>query len=130
MRLIPLPAFQDNSLWFLHDGRRALDPGDAQPVLEALQREGLELEAILVTRHHPDHDSGVDVLRNTTRAKVCGRALHSLEKLAALRGETRVCCTHEYTLSNPRLAQAVEPGNLQLINFTLQANPFLRTRAG
>ena len=30
--------------------------------------------------------------------------------LAALPGDTRVCCTHEYTLSNLRFARAVEPG--------------------
>jgi hydroxyacylglutathione hydrolase len=76
MRLIPLPAFQDNYLWFLHDGRRALvvDPGDAQPVLEALQRESVELEAILVTHHHPDHIGGLDQLRDATGAKVYGPA--------------------------------------------------------
>jgi hydroxyacylglutathione hydrolase len=56
MRLTPLAAFQDNYLWFLHDGRRALsaDPGDAQPVMASLQREGLELGAILV-KHHQGH---------------------------------------------------------------------------
>jgi hydroxyacylglutathione hydrolase len=76
MKLIPLPAFQDNCLWFLHDGHRALvvDPGDAQPVVAALQREGLQLEAILVTHHHPDHVGGVDVLRHATGAKVWGPA--------------------------------------------------------
>jgi hydroxyacylglutathione hydrolase len=43
MKLIPLPAFHDNYLWVLHDGHRALvvDPGDAQPVLQFLQRDGL-----------------------------------------------------------------------------------------
>jgi hypothetical protein len=53
MKLIPLPAFQDNDPWFLHDGHGALvvDPGDAQPVVASLQREGLKLEAILVTHH-------------------------------------------------------------------------------
>jgi hydroxyacylglutathione hydrolase len=35
----------------------------------------------------------------------------SLAKLAALPGRTRVCCAHEYTLSNLRFAQAVEPDN-------------------
>ena len=51
LKLIPLPAFQDNYLWFLHDGQRALvvDPGDAEPVMASLQREGLQLHAILVT---------------------------------------------------------------------------------
>jgi hydroxyacylglutathione hydrolase len=35
----------------------------------------------------------------------------SLAKLAALPGATRVCCTHEYTLSNLRFALAAEPDN-------------------
>lgn len=76
MKLIPLPAFQDNYLWVLHDGRRALvvDPGDAQPVLACLQRERLHLEAILVTHHHPDHIGGLDAVRDATGAAVYGPA--------------------------------------------------------
>ncbi len=35
----------------------------------------------------------------------------SLAKLAALPGDTRVYCGHEYTLANVRFALAVEPGN-------------------
>jgi hydroxyacylglutathione hydrolase len=35
----------------------------------------------------------------------------SLSRLAALPGDTQVCCTHEYTLSNLRFAAAVEPAN-------------------
>ncbi len=35
----------------------------------------------------------------------------SLEKLAALPGETKIYCAHEYTESNLRFAQAVEPNN-------------------
>jgi hydroxyacylglutathione hydrolase len=35
----------------------------------------------------------------------------SLSRLAALPEDTRVYCTHEYTLSNLRFAAAVEPGN-------------------
>ena len=68
MYLIPLPAFQDNDLWLLHDGRRGLvvDPGDAQPVLHRLHRDGLQLEAILVT--HPSLDAFADLSGNT---RVC-----------------------------------------------------------
>jgi hydroxyacylglutathione hydrolase len=40
--------------------------------------------------------------------------LGSLDKLAALPASTRVCCTHEYTLSNLRFARAADPGNLAL----------------
>ena len=70
MKLIPLPAFQDNYVWLLHDGQRALvvDPGDAAPVQAHLAEHGLRLTAILVTHHHPDHVGGVDVLREATGA--------------------------------------------------------------
>ena len=40
--------------------------------------------------------------------------LASLGALAALPGETRVCCAHEYTLTNLRFARAVEPDNAAL----------------
>lgn len=76
MKLIPIPAFDDNYIWMLHDGRQALvvDPGDADPVLAALQHGGLALQAILVTHHHGDHTGGVDTLRRTTGALVYGPA--------------------------------------------------------
>lgn len=198
-----------------------MDPRDAQPVLACLQRGGLQLEAILVTHHHPDHIGGVDALREATGARVWGPAreripqpctpltegdlvevlglrfavfdvpghaaghiayytpamdgqpllfcgdtlfsggcgklfegtpaqmLHSLRKLAMLPDDTRVCCTHEYTLSNLKFATAVEPGNAQLSHYRQQCealrlrgeptlpssiamekaiNPFLRTQ--
>lgn len=150
MNLTPLPAFQDNYFWLLHDGRRALvvDPGDAQPVLACLQRDRLQLEAILVTHHHPDHIGGLDALRDATGAGVYSHARERIpEPLARLaEGDSR---THEYTLANLTFARTVEPGNTELINDlqrceglrrndrpTLpstigqeeQINPFLRTR--
>lgn len=53
----------------------------------------------------------------------CGRLLGgtaeqlhtSLQRLAALPPQTRVFCTHEYTLANLRFALAVEPGNSDII---------------
>jgi hydroxyacylglutathione hydrolase len=191
MKLIPLPAFSDNYIWMLHDGQRALvvDPGDAEPVLAALQREGLQLESILVTHHHSDHTGGVAELRSASGAQVfgpakeampeplqrlsggahcvalglrfevldvpghtaghiafycdamdgapllfcgdtlfsggCGRLfegtpaqmLASLDSLAGLPDATRICCTHEYTLSNLKFACAVEPDNADVQSY-------------
>lgn len=75
--------------------------------------------------------------------------LASLERLAQLPADTRVCCAHEYTLANLRFARVVEPDNRQLADYeqvcqTLRAqglptlpaslgqeldiNPFLRSR--
>ena len=75
--------------------------------------------------------------------------LNSLDRLAALPGATRVCCAHEYTLSNLRFALAVEPANADLLAYhdrclqlraenqptlpstltqELAINPFLRSR--
>lgn len=223
MTLLPLPAFDDNYIWMLHDGHQALvvDPGDEVPVLQALQTRQLQLKAILVTHHHVDHVGGVAELRAATGASVygpageempeplqrmddgdtlallglhftvlnvpghtaghiawyspdvdgqpllfcgdtlfsggCGRLfegtpaqmLASLDRLAALPGATRVCCAHEYTLSNLRFARTVEPDNAALQQYARQCeaqrarrqptlpstlalereiNPFLRSR--
>lgn len=185
MTLVALPAFNDNYIWMFHHGRQAVvvDPGDAAPVEAALDRQGLELAAILVTHHHPDHVGGIARLRSRLQGEVyapaqesipqrtvgledgdvieaagrqfeavavpghttghlaffernaaqapllfcgdtlfsagCGRLFEgtagqmhrSLQRLSQLPGDTQVCCAHEYTLSNLRFAQAVEPAN-------------------
>ncbi|MGN1056977.1 MAG: hydroxyacylglutathione hydrolase [Comamonas sp.] len=191
MKLLPLPAFSDNYIWLLHNGTQALvvDPGDAQPVLQALAAHGLQLQTILVTHHHNDHVGGVAALREATDAVVygpayerlpepvvrveggerlsvlghewqvidvpghtaghiawycpdaggspllfcgdtlfsggCGRIFEgtpeqmyaSLQALAALPGNTRVACAHEYTMSNLKFALAVEPSNSDLLQY-------------
>ena len=42
---------------------------------------------------------------------------HSLNKFSSLPGNTKVYCTHEYTLSNLKFALEVEPKNQDLINY-------------
>lgn len=185
LTLTALPAFADNYIWMIDDGRRAVvvDPGDAGPVLEALSERRLSLEGILVTHHHRDHTGGLAALRPCLQGQVwgpaheaigdpfvpcragdcidlpggpwqvidvpghtaghiaffsdaapedpilfcgdtlfsagCGRVFEgtpvqmhaSLGRLAALPDDTRVCCAHEYTLSNLRFAAQVEPDN-------------------
>lgn len=77
IELLPLPAFTDNYIWLLHDGRDAVavDPGAAEPVLKALQSKGLRLVSILVTHHHPDHIGGIEDLRSVLQGPVWSPAL-------------------------------------------------------
>jgi hydroxyacylglutathione hydrolase len=65
LTITPVPAFNDNYIWVLHDESRALavDPGDAAPLTAFLAQRGLALEAILLTHHHDDHIGGVAALR-------------------------------------------------------------------
>ena len=61
MDLQPLPAFDDNYIWLLRDAAgRALivDPGDAAPVLAALEGDPPPL-AICITHHHGDQIGGL-----------------------------------------------------------------------
>ena len=121
MTLVPLPAFADNYIWMLQDGSNAIvvEPGDAQPVFDALARNKLQLAAILVTHHHPDHTRGVGALHAATGARVFDPARKRIpDSLAALPGDTRVCCAHKYTLANRRFARKVEPGNADLTHYT------------
>jgi len=57
----PIEAFQDNYIWLIHNDQNSIivDPGDAGPVISALERKNLNLVAILITHHHADHIGGV-----------------------------------------------------------------------
>ena len=69
-----IPGFVDNYFWLLSDGRHAavVDPGDAGPVRAALQHQGLQLGAILITHHHGDHIGGVAALLADRKVPVYG----------------------------------------------------------
>lgn len=61
----PIEAFQDNYIWLIHNDQNSIivDPGDAKPVVSALERKKLNLVAILITHHHADHIGGVIALQ-------------------------------------------------------------------
>ena len=60
-----IEAFQDNYIWLIHNDQNSIivDPGDAKPVISALERKKLNLVAVLITHHHADHIGGVMALQ-------------------------------------------------------------------
>jgi hydroxyacylglutathione hydrolase len=75
LEVTAVPAFSDNYIWLISSGGTScavVDPGDAQPVLEALQKHGLELQYILITHHHADHIGGMRQLQEMSGAQIYG----------------------------------------------------------
>ncbi len=81
--IIPLPAFNDNYIWLLRRHAQAVvvDPGEAAPVLDYLDRHGLSLCAILVTHHHGDHIGGIEDLLARRSVPVFGPAGEPIDAL-------------------------------------------------
>lgn len=85
-RVHAVPAFRDNYIWLLSgtQGEGAsrptavVDPGDARPVLQALDKLDLIPVAILITHHHSDHIGGVRELCARFRIPVYGPAQESV----------------------------------------------------
>ena len=78
--ILHIPAFKDNYIWLLVcNGRAAVvDPGDAAPVIARLDSLHLQLETILITHHHDDHQGGVEELVARWHPKVFGPAAESI----------------------------------------------------
>jgi hydroxyacylglutathione hydrolase len=66
MNIITIPALSDNYIFLLADDSSpelaVVDPGDATPVIEYLQKTRRRLAAILITHHHRDHTGGIMAL--------------------------------------------------------------------
>lgn len=72
--LSALRAFTDNYIWCYaggNGGTVVVDPGDAGPVLAAVN-DGMRIQAIFITHHHPDHAGGVRELKSRLQVPVYG----------------------------------------------------------
>ncbi len=223
MHITTVPCLSDNYAFLVRSAGSptavVVDPGQAGPVVRALEAAGVALGGILNTHHHWDHSGGnEDLLRHFGEVPVyafgedrrsvpgqtvglrdgeefeaagvvfralhvpghtlgglaylsgdavftgdtlfvagCGRLFEGTaeqmhasltEKLSALPDATRVFCGHEYTVTNLRFAEQMEPGNEAVhrqlaraisqrkqgevtvpstIGEEKQTNPFLRT---
>ncbi|HEY5849201.1 MAG TPA: hydroxyacylglutathione hydrolase [Lysobacter sp.] len=106
---------------------------------DRIELAGWQFEVIAVPGHTLSHVAyvGHDLLfcGDTLFSLGCGRLFEgtpgqmqaSLSRLAALPGQTRVCCGHEYTLSNATFARVVEPGNPALTRRTEEAKTMRQT---
>ncbi|AXI83407.1 hydroxyacylglutathione hydrolase [Xylella taiwanensis] len=149
------------SVYAPHDARITLNcrrTGDG----DSLNILGIRFRVLQTPGHTQSHLAfiGNDLLfcGDTLFSLGCGQMfegtapqmLTSLQRLAALPGRTRVCCGHEYTLSNAAFALHVDPTNTALqhrqqqakamrlatrptlpvsLESELNTNPFLRTAA-
>lgn len=87
--MLPIRAFEDNYIWLLHNGQHAvaIDPGEASPVLAALEHHGLQLGAILITHRHGDHVEGIAGLLERSPVPVFGPAREHIPGLTHPIGE-------------------------------------------
>ena len=78
--ILLIPAFKDNYIWLLvRDGHAAVvDPGDPTPVIARLEALQLQLDTILITHHHADHQGGVEELVARWQPRVFGPAKESI----------------------------------------------------
>jgi hydroxyacylglutathione hydrolase len=76
MEVVRVPVLSDNYAWLLHDAASgetvAIDPGEAQPLVDAAAARGWAITAIWNTHWHGDHIGGNAALKATTGAPVIG----------------------------------------------------------
>lgn len=81
LEVVRIAALSDNYVWLIHDAATGttvvVDPGDAAPVLAALDMRGWRADAIWTTHWHPDHTGGNAALRARFGCDVTGPAAES-----------------------------------------------------
>jgi hydroxyacylglutathione hydrolase len=83
MTVETIPALSDNYMFLMmdEDGAAIVDPADARPVLNALEKSGSRLDRILITHNHFDHTAGCGDLKAATGCSIAGPAYAGLNLL-------------------------------------------------
>jgi len=70
----PIEAFSDNYIWLLttNEGSIVIDPGESSNVINYLDNNQLDLNAIFITHHHFDHTGGIDEITSYYPVNVYG----------------------------------------------------------
>ena len=76
MKIIPIPCLNDNYAYIVKDNITktvgVVDPSEAEPIINYLKKEKLELNYILNTHHHFDHIGGNIELQKLYKSKIIG----------------------------------------------------------
>ena len=87
MRIVQIPLLRDNYGYLVvcEDTREAavVDPSEAEPVLDRVEKEKVTLKAILNTHHHRDHTGGNPGLLARLRLEVYGHR-HDRDRIPGL----------------------------------------------
>lgn len=193
LQIFTISSLSDNYVYLLRNEKKnitsVIDPGDANPVMQFLNKKKWHLNEIINTHHHHDHIGGNNELLDIYKSKLiapfydknhisnvdmfvsdnetlyvagiltkvihtpghtlghvcfympeeknlfsgdtlfylgCGRVFEgtmdqmwsSLLKLRSLPDDTDVYCGHEYTLSNMKFANYVDPNNSLLSKYS------------
>ena len=76
MLITPVPCLKDNYAYIVNDNISkkigVVDPSEAKPIIDLLERMNLKLDFIFNTHHHFDHVGGNFELKKKNKAKVVG----------------------------------------------------------
>jgi len=76
MLIIPIPCLTDNYAYIINEENSkkigVVDPSEANPIIEFLEKKNIKLDYILNTHHHFDHIGGNEELKRKFKAKVVG----------------------------------------------------------
>ena len=76
MKIIIVKCLIDNFSYIIYDEETSLaavvDPSEAQPIIDEIEKNNLKLKYILNTHHHYDHVGGNSILKEKYNCKVVG----------------------------------------------------------